>query len=300
MSCTRCFLFLGFWIASSAVGFAAPPLKALIVNGRMNQWHDSEATSPLLKSQLEETGLFAVDFATAPPKGESLSGFLPDFAAYDLVVVNYEADKWPGAGAEWSGAAEKAFADYVRRGGGVVIYHTTCGAFPHWKEYNEIAGLGGWNGRSEKDGPCLYWRDGEIVRDTSPGVGGSHGPQHEFPLVVRQGDHPITKGLPEAFMHSADELYDRLRGPAKNLTVLATAFSSKEKKGTGRHEPMLMTIRYGKGRVFHTTLGHGAEQLKSVAFIVTFQRGAEWAASGKVTQEVPEDFPGPDKPSLRP
>lgn len=293
-------LVLGVWITLSTAGSAAPPLNALIVDGRMNQWHDSKATSPLLKSQLEDTGLFSVDFATAPPQGQELSGYRPDFAAYDVVVINYEADKWPGAGAEWPKATERAFADYVRSGGGVVIFHTSCGAFPHWKEYNEIAGVGGWNGRSEKDGPCLYWHDGRIVRDMTPGIGGSHGPQHEFQLVVRETDHPITKGLPPAFMHSADELYDRLRGPAKNLTVLATAFSSKDKAGTDRHEPMLMTVRYGKGRVFQTTLGHGAEQLKSVAFIVTFQRGAEWAATGKVSQEIPKDFPGPEKPSIRP
>ncbi len=99
--------------------------------------------------------------------------------------------------------------------------------------------------------------------------------------------------------HSADELDDRLRGPAKNVTVLATAFSSPEKRGTGENEPMLMDIRFGKGRVFHTTLGHAGEQLKSVAFIVTYQRGAEWAATGKVTQAVPDDFPGADEPSVR-
>ena len=100
-------------------------------------------------------------------------------------------------------------------------------------------------------------------------------------------------------MHAADELYSTLRGPAKNLTVLATAFADPATGGDGRDEPMLMTIAYGKGRVFHTTLGHAGVQLKSVAFIVTFQRGAEWAATGKVTQQVPADFPGPDRPSVR-
>ena len=53
-----------------------------------------------------------------------------------------------------------------------------------------------------------------------------------------------------------------------------------------------MAIKYGQGRIFHTTLGHGPEQLRSVAFIATFQRGAEWAATGKVTQAVPRDFSG--------
>jgi len=72
---------------------------------------------------------------------------------------------------------------------------------------------------------------------------------------------------------------------------------------------MLFTVGYGRGRVFVTTLGHvgkgGKEHpfiqraMENVGFIVTFQRGAEWAASGKVTQAIPADFPTPDKVSLR-
>ena len=118
-------------------------------------------------------------------------------------------------------------------------------------------------------------------------------------IVVREPDHPVTKGLPKVFMHSPDELYSWLRGPAKNVTVLATAYSDPEKRGSGEHEPMLMDIRYGKGRVFHTAIGHAGEQLASVAFIVTFLRGAEWAATGKVTIPVPKDFPTAEKSSSR-
>jgi type 1 glutamine amidotransferase len=73
--------------------------------------------------------------------------------------------------------------------------------------------------------------------------------------------------------------------------VIATAHSDPANKGTGEDEPMLMAIRYGKGRVFHTTLGHDPAAMRCVGFIVTFQRGVEWAASGKVTQKPPKDFP---------
>ena len=100
-------------------------------------------------------------------------------------------------------------------------------------------------------------------------------------------------------MHAKDELYDRLRGPAENLHVLATAYSDPATRGAGFHEPMLMTISYGKGRVFHTTLGHALEAIQCVGFITTLQRGAEWAATGKVTQKVPSDFPTADKTSSR-
>ncbi len=280
-------------IAVCVTAQAAPPLKALIVTGqdRSHKWAE---TTPVLKQLLEETGLFTVDMAISPGYGEDFSNFKPAFSDYDVTVMAY------GYGGDpWSAETQKAFESYVRNGGGLVIFHAANNAFPKWKEYNEMIGVGGWGGRTEKDGPYIRWRDGKVVRDMTPGPGGSHGPQHEFAIEIRDSEHPITKGLPLKFMHSADELYNRLRGPAKNLTVLATAYSPKDKKGTGEHEPMLMTIKYGKGRVFHTAFGHGAKHVKSVAFIATFQRGSEWAATGKVTQKVPADMPGSDKPVVR-
>ncbi|MBN2294601.1 MAG: ThuA domain-containing protein [Pirellulales bacterium] len=289
MSYRNCFAIIVVCIALCASAHAGP-IKALIVDGQNN--HDWKGTTPMLKKQLEETGLFSVDVVTSPEKGKSMDGFNPQFSKYDVVVSNYTGDPWPER-------VKKALEDYVAGGGGLVIYHAANNAFADWKAYNEMIAVGGWGGRNEKHGPYIYWRDGKVVRDMEPGRGGSHGPQHEFVIVVREPNHPITRGLPEKFMHSSDELYCKLRGPAKNLTLLATAFSPKDKRGTGRHEPMLMTIAYGKGRVFHTAFGHGPKQLHSVAFIVTFQRGTEWAATGKVTQKLPKDFPGPDKPSMR-
>ncbi len=277
------------WFVVAAVAAAAPQYKVLIVDGQ--NAHDWKGTTPVLKKILEETGLFQVDVATSPPKGADMSGFTPDFAAYD--VSNYQGDPWPEQ-------TKQALVNYVKNGGGLVIFHFACAAFPDWKEYNEMIGLGGWGGRNEKWGPYVRWRDGKFVRDTSPGKGGGHGPMQPFQIVVRNHEHPITKGLPEKFMHVPDELYGWLRGPAKNLTVLATAFAPKEKGGAGEHEPILFTVEYGKGRVFQNALGHTANELKSVAFIATFQRGVEWAASGKVTQKVPDDFPSEDKAGVRP
>jgi type 1 glutamine amidotransferase len=83
------------------------------------------------------------------------------------------------------------------------------------------------------------------------------------------------------------------------MTVLATAYSDPANKGTGRDEPMLMVLSFGKGRVFHTTMGHDIPALACVGFITTFQRGAEWAATGKVTQKIPANFPTADSVSTR-
>jgi type 1 glutamine amidotransferase len=101
-------------------------------------------------------------------------------------------------------------------------------------------------------------------------------------------------------MHEADELYATLRGPGENMTVLATAFSDPQNRGTGRDEPMLMALTFGQGRIFHTTLGDNPAAMQCVGFITTLARGAEWAATGKVTIPVPKDFPTAEKVSTRP
>lgn len=264
------------------------PYKALIISGQNN--HAFEASTPILKDILDNTELFDTYFAMTPAKGEDMSKFTPVFSDYDVIVLDYNGDNWPEE-------TQEAFLAYVKAGGGVVVYHAASNAFPEWKEFNKIIGLGGWGDRNEKDGPYVRWRDGEIVKDMTPGRGGSHGQQHAFLVTTRDTDHPITKGLPEAWLHAQDELYSELRGPAENLTVLATAYADTAKGGTGEHEPCLMTIKYGEGRIFHTTLGHvnktgPSPALECVGFIVTLQRGAEWAATGTVTQEVPLAFPG--------
>ena len=91
-------------------------------------------------------------------------------------------------------------------------------------------------------------------------------------------------------MHQGDELYARLRGPG-GMTVLATAFSDPANAGSGRDEPILMVLTHGKGRIFHTTLGHDVNGMSSVDFVTTLQRGAEWAATGEVTQKSADEFP---------
>jgi type 1 glutamine amidotransferase len=230
---------------------------------------------------------------TAPPAGADFATFRPDFARHRAVVFNYDApdERWPQG-------LKASFEDYVRGGGGLVIVHAADNAFPGWKAFNEMTGVGGWRNRAAEAGPFWYFADGRLVSDPSPGAAGSHGRRIPFQLQLR-ADHPITRGLPAAWMHQGDELYARLRGPGRNMTVLATAYSDRANAGSGRDEPQLMVLRFGSGRVFHTTLGHDVAAMSSVDFVVTFQRGTEWAATGKVTQKVPRNFPAPDVVSYR-
>ncbi|HEX8711486.1 MAG TPA: ThuA domain-containing protein, partial [Terracidiphilus sp.] len=229
---------------------------------------------------------------TAPPSNSDLSSFHPNFSEYKAVVMNYDAPVWPEN-------LRKEFEDYVRNGGGLVVVHAADNAFPDWPAFNEMIGIGGWRHRTESAGPFWYYKDGKLVSDPSPGPTGSHGARLPFQVVTRDPEHPIMKGLPRVWMHVNDELYATLRGPGKNMTVLATAHSDPKNKGTGHDEPMLMVLHYGKGRIFHTTMGHDVFALSDVGFMTIFQRGTEWAATGRVTLKVPADFPTAKTASYR-
>jgi type 1 glutamine amidotransferase len=289
-------LLLAFFPAGAAGQSGASPLKALIVTGQ-STGHDWRVSTAALKQIIEDTGLFQVDVAESPAPGSKMDGFEPRFQAYRLVVLNYCGDSWPPA-------TRRSFAAYVKNGGGVVVCHAADAAFPGWPEYNEIIGLGGWANRNESFGPYVYWKDGKIRLDPEPGAAGYLTPPGPFLVVNRDSRQPITAGLPAKWMHAQDELCGLLRGPAHNLTVLATALIPFERGGTGRDEPVLFTVTYGAGRVFHTVLGHadGArpQALECAGFIVTFQRGAEWAATGKVSQKVPDDFPATNRETSTP
>ncbi len=292
-------------------------LKALIIDGQNNhdQW---PKITFMLKHYLEETGLFAADVKRTAYtwKGEayladfSVEGventqiveqpksdpnYAPDFSTYDVVICNFGWNAAP-----WPNETQKSFEAYMENGGGLVVFHAADNSFPEWPAYNLMIGLGGWGDRNEKDGPYVYYNDtDELIRDMTPGNAGAHGPQHEYQIQLRNTEHPITKGMPEKWMHTKDELYQELRGPAENMEVLATTYAAEEQDGSGRHEPAMMVLQYGQGRIFHSILGHADYSVQCVGFITTMLRGAEWAATGGVTIPIPPDFPTAEQSNSR-
>ena len=314
------------------------PLRALIIDGQNNHpiW---PKTTMMLKDYLEQTGLFEVDIsrtayvwqgphnsgfqdresrdsllAAYPLDGfEYISldtsrpdpGFAPEFHNYDVVVSNFG---WMAA--PWPEATRDSLESYVASGGGFVVLHAGSNPFANWYEYNRMTGVGGWGGRDSAAGPYIYYDEsGMLQRDVNHGACGAHGTQHDFLITIRDTTHPITRGMPPQWLHPKDELYERMCGPGIDLNVLATAYSDPEgnaapwspgQPASGNHEPQIMTIRYGNGRVFHTTLGHADYSMECVGFITAFQRGVEWAATGNVSQKLPDDFPTSTAASTRP
>jgi len=314
----------------------SPKLRALIVDGQNNHYIWPKTTQ-IMKSYLEQTNLFDVDVyrtdtiwlgvkynktrpgtlekyiyefpldsSTNMISGEPVktSNFNIDFNKYDLIVSNLGA-----MAADWPDNTRRKFEKYMNEGGGLVVVHAANNAWGNWDEYNKMIGLGAWGGRDSISGPYVFYnKNSEIQIDYSEGIAGSHGLEHEFMISSREQEHPIMKGLPLNWLHAKDELYDRMRGPFENATILATAYSDIEKnsppwepetKGTGWNVPMLIAINYGNGRIFHTTLGHFDYSMECVGFMTTFQRGSEWVATGKVTQDIPDDFPSKDKSTSR-
>jgi type 1 glutamine amidotransferase len=249
---------------------------------------------------LEKTGKFTVDVLTSPPalakdtddaakaaNKAAWEKFKPDFSKYQVVLSNYCGQPWPEE-------AQKAFEKFVADGGGFVAYHFAVAAFKEWDAYNQMIGMG-WKDAEFGEGLALDDSGKEVRRAKGEGARGSHGSAHPFEVIVRDKDHPIMKGLPEKWQHASDELYGSLRGPAKDMHILCTAFSvkdnDKQKAGTEMHEPMAWTVPFGKGRVFVTVLGHAVPETTAPDTAILLERGAEWAATGAVTIPAPTDIP---------
>ena len=296
--CFTAILFAGLTVFAGATN-AEPKIKVLIVDGFSN--HDWRQTTALIRGILAPSGLFDVAVSTAPDDTNSpaWAAWRPKFSDYDVVIQNCNDY---GNHVSWPEPVKKDFADFVRNGGGVYIFHSAENAFVGWKEYEQMVGLC-W--RKADFGTAIRVNDdGTLVR-IPPGEGGatSHGKRGDF-LVTRLGDDPIHAGMPRAWLTPTLEVYFYARGPAENVNVLAYARDSKP--GQGLLWPVEWTVTYGKGRVYVSTYGHvwkGDVQpasMRCAAVQTIIPRAIQWLANRPVTIPVPPDFPGTNSVSVRP
>jgi type 1 glutamine amidotransferase len=280
----------GATLSAAVGGDSKDKIRVVIIDGQNN--HDWRSTTPVMKKALLDSGRFSVDVSTnlnpsdkkGLPRGWEAVPFPPDLTKYDVVLSNYNGASWPK---EFQSALDERLASGKI---GLVIVHAANNSFGGWKEYNLMIGMG-WRGPNGGDRLLLDDSGKEVRVPKGEGLGSGHRYTGPFQVVVREPQHPITKGMPREWMHARDELYDNMRGPIERVHLLATAYS----KGTKAHEPMIWTVSYGKGRVFHTPMGHDVNGMRCIGFITTLLRGAEWAATGTVTLPIPPDFPTADK-----
>lgn len=251
------FLFLG----SPPVQDEAPAIRVLVLTGSSDlPYHDWRVTTPFLTKILTDTGRFQVNTVEDVRKTGAQT-----LANSDVLVLNYN-------GPRWGREAERAIETFVRSGGGLVAVHGIS--------YGEFFGMeqkdGRWTGTSDSGWPAYADMVGATWKPENIG----HSRRHVFSVKWTEPAHPIAYGLEPAFQ-ADDELYHKM-DLKPGVVVLATAWSDPAKGGTGRDEPQIWTVGFGRGRCVHITLGHDLKAMAQPGFLAALARSTEWAATGKV------------------
>ncbi len=230
----------GLMLAASAYGWGAEAetCKVVMVTGIDYPGHKWKETAPALAAELRKDPRLKVDVVEKP---EFLAS--EKLRDYQVVVLHFMNWETPDPGEQ----ARQNLARFIREGGGVVAVHFSCGAFQGWPEFEKIVG-----------------------RVYDPKLRG-HDPYGAFAVTMTDVDHPIIHGLKSFTI--TDELYTCLAGDLP-IQVLAEAKS----KVDGKNYAMAFILKYGKGRVFHSPLGHDVGALTNPGAAELFRRGCAWAA----------------------
>lgn len=258
--------------------FLKDRIRVLILTGRNN--HDWRSTTPFLRHVLDATGRFDVRVSEEPG---SLSA--ESLRPYDVLIVNY-------CGPRWSEATEKAVEDFVRSGKGLVAIHAADYPFGDLPVLTERMG----NSKVVQK-PWTEWAKMIGAKWSADAPATGHGTRHAYRVTWKDAGHPVSSGLEKEFLLS-DELYHNFR-LEPGIRILATAHDAVEMRGTGNEEPLVWTVTYGKGRVFHTALGHDVDAMQAPGFVASYARGVEWAARGTVTLPAKIDLNPKDRDAVR-
>jgi type 1 glutamine amidotransferase len=230
---------------------ASKPINILILSGRNN--HEWQQTTPFLEKMFLQAGYFNTEITNQP---DTLN--FADFEKFDVVLSNWNS--WPENDLRWPVQTENALLDFIKNGGGFVTFHSSTSVFYNWPEFQEIS-TGAW------------------IMDTT-----SHGKPSQTRVEISNNEHLVIQGMKEF------EIFDELWiNASKNnkFEVLGTATNEELIINGMTKQPAIMVAEYGKGRIFHTILGHDVKAMESSVFQMLMLRGTEWAATGKVLRNLP-------------
>ncbi len=229
-------------------------IRILILSGSNN--HEWKQTTIALESIYSETDMFSYEVCDLP---DTLG--LSDFELFDVIVSNWNS--WPENDLRWPQGAEEALSDFIKNGGGFVTFHASSSAFYRWPEFRKFT--------------TAAW-----VMDTT-----WHGEISATQVSIQNHEHDITKGMTDFFIQ--DELWVNAEDNT-NFKILGTATNNDLSSRGTEDQAAIMVSDYGKGRIFHTILGHDARTMRNRGFRTLMLRGAEWAATGSVTQAIPQEL----------
>ncbi len=212
--------------------------RVVIVTGIDYPGHKWKETAPVLAEVLRKDARLKVDVVETPAFLAS-----PKLNDYNAVVLHFMNWESPDPGEQ----ARQNLAKFVSNGGGMILVHFACGAFQGWPEFEKLAG-----------------------RVYDPKLR-PHDPYGSFEVIRTSVDHPITRGMQP--FETTDELYTCLAGSTP-IEIIATAKS----KVDGKDYPMGFVLSYGKGRVFHSVLGHDAQAIANPPVAELFRRATAWSA----------------------
>lgn len=237
-SCVVVLLTASVVLVGSTAALAQQPVRVLLVTGVDYQGHHWKETGPALRALLEQDKRLEVRLM------EDIEILASDMVFdYDVLVLHFKNYEVPKRDA----AVRANLQRFAHEGGGLVLIHFACGAFEQWPEFIKLAGR--------------TWDKSKRAHDP-------HGP---FVVEIADRNHPITQGLSD--FQIDDELYTCLGGE-EPIHVLATAQS----KVDGKVYPMAFTFQAGKGRVFHTVLGHDVRAVSTPELVKMLQQACLWVA----------------------
>jgi len=229
------------------------PVRVLLLAGGQRSHHGYRDQALYLSNALEDTGRYEVTINEDAAILET-----PSMNRYDLIIVN--ADRRDPE-FKFTESQQNALLDWVKAGHGYVSIHGADNAHDDWNpEWRDM--LGGIFSHNTRNG-------------TLPD---SKTKQGTFRVKIAKTESPITKGLSDFDLK--DELYYNLQ-MKHEVEPLATIDYNN---GTW---PVAWTRTYGKGRVFHTPLGHRGfkagsdDPLQNPNLLTMVIQGIDWVAEGR-------------------